>query len=414
MPSEQLKHICIFYPTDIVSCSQGGIETFIKDTIIRNQSLLKISFVGVSTDTKKRPIGKWTICHLNNVSFEFLPVCKTISLSKKSRFPLVIKYIWSLFFLREIIPKTIDIFELHRIEPMLVLSKFKSIKVAFFHQNMSVVGFKNADIRWKYFPKIYFWLEKKLTQKTDHIYCVNSKGVDLLKKQYPNKSSSIYFTPTWFNKDLFSPLEDNFFNEVQRTHFRTKLGLDSNSKIIIYVGRLDEQKNPELLINAFSLSQKTHKNTALVMIGDGVLSGKLKKMSNHLKIKDRIFFMGMLSQVEVVDALRFSDVFALSSNYEGMSIAVLEALACGLPVVATDVGENSRVISNDINGYIVQIGNMTQFSEALNKALLNSKRMSGKRCCESVFPYQLDLIRGAIDKKYIELIKKNYADVHSF
>lgn len=134
-----------------------------------------------------------------------------------------------------------------------------------------------------------------------------------------------------------------------------------NKKIIIFVGRLTEQKGVEYLIRSF---QKLEiKEKFLIILGDGKLRKNLEILTLELGINDYVLFAG--KKENVVPYLQLSDIFVLPSISEGLPIVLLEAMACGLPVVVTEVGGNIDVVENVINGYLIEPKNIYEIKSAI-------------------------------------------------
>ncbi len=120
---------------------------------------------------------------------------------------------------------------------------------------------------------------------------------------------------------------------------------------LITVGRLSRVKNYPMLLKAFSIALKKSKiPLRLIFVGDGPERGHLIELSNKLGIMDYVNFLGFRENVE--ELLWQSDIFVLSSHYEGISIAILEAMRAGLPVIATSVGGNVETVKHGVSGLL--------------------------------------------------------------
>jgi len=122
-----------------------------------------------------------------------------------------------------------------------------------------------------------------------------------------------------------------------RGDFRQKYGIDDTRKIVLYLGRIHEIKGLDLLLNAFAGLTRTVAEVTLVIAGpdDGYLT-RLKKLTETLDLTDKIIYTGALYQRDKLGAYVDADVYVLPSRYEIFGITVLEALACGTPVIVTD------------------------------------------------------------------------------
>ena len=131
----------------------------------------------------------------------------------------------------------------------------------------------------------------------------------------------------------------------------------------VFVGRLIENKGPQFLIAAAPAVLAGNPNVEFVFVGDGPLRPRLEEQAKRLGVEARMRFLGLRS--DVAEVLRDSDVFVRPSLTEGMSLTVLEAMACGLPVIVTPVGGTPEVVADAVNGCLVPAGNVSALSEAL-------------------------------------------------
>jgi glycosyltransferase involved in cell wall biosynthesis len=150
------------------------------------------------------------------------------------------------------------------------------------------------------------------------------------------------------------------------------LGVGAATKIVGCVGRLNWAKDLPTLIRAFAVLRRRGRDAVLVLIGDGSLREDLERVTADEGIADRVVFLGDRS--DVCDLLAGFDVFAMSSVSEGYSIALLEASASALPIVATDVGGNAEIVSDRISGRIVQPGTPVSLADALDEMLADPAR----------------------------------------
>ena len=118
------------------------------------------------------------------------------------------------------------------------------------------------------------------------------------------------------------------------------------------------------------------------------------------RLEDRVTFLGMRRREEVRQFVGIADTFVLSSAYEGMPIAVLEALGCGVPVVATRVGEIDLIVEPGTNGYIVEPGDPAELATAILNCLARCWEMRGPACVDSVQRFTPDRVLSALYETY--------------
>jgi len=141
---------------------------------------------------------------------------------------------------------------------------------------------------------------------------------------------------------------------------------------LITVGRLAKIKNHKLLLEALKISITHGALVTLTIIGDGPEKSSLIETTESLGLSEHVSFLGF--RTDISPLLQSHDVFVLSSDYEGVSIAILEAMSIGLPVIATDVGGNSEVVVDSSTGYIVVKGDAQMLASAIDK-LANSPEL---------------------------------------
>jgi glycosyltransferase involved in cell wall biosynthesis len=161
-------------------------------------------------------------------------------------------------------------------------------------------------------------------------------------------------------------------NSHSKSTLINSLNLDQNSCIIGIIARLNPVKNHQLLIDAFSLIKAKIAHSKLIIVGDGVLRQTLEDYTKRLHLDSEVIFLGDRSDIS--DLLASFDVFVLSSNNEGNSLALMEAAAASLPLVATNVGGNATIVSHNHSGYIVEPNEPNLLADALISVLSNPKK----------------------------------------
>lgn len=138
-------------------------------------------------------------------------------------------------------------------------------------------------------------------------------------------------------------------------------------KKVVAVGRLEPQKNHRLLLQAFAFFVKKHPEYTLCLYGKGELERELKELSVELGIDTSVNFVGFSHRVK--EEINSAAMFVLSSDYEGISNSMLEAIALGVPVIATDcpIGGSKAYIENGRNGLLVPVGEKEDLAEAMER-----------------------------------------------
>ena len=361
----------IFYPADPVGVVPGGIDTFIRGIVKSAPPELSFSLVGMTTDTEARPVGQWTRCAVGTGgqgSFDFFPVVAVADAGGRGRLPLSLRFTAGAWRHRAQLLRDFDVFDFHRPEPSLLYLGDTRPKNAFFHQDPKTIANAASDNLWRRLPAGYEQLESRAARQFASAWCVRESGVATLKQRYPALAETLAFLPTWVDADVFYPATDNG-RQTLREQWSRELGISTQQPWIVFVGRLDTQKNPQLLLEAFSKLRQNGRDAVLLMVGDGVLRLELTRQAQAAKLTAHIRFLGLKPPFEIARLLQAADLFALTSAYEGMPMALLEALGCGTPAVVTDVGEVQRVVTHGSNGIIVSRPGAEAFAQGLQQAL---------------------------------------------
>ncbi|MEH6993690.1 glycosyltransferase family 4 protein [Neobacillus drentensis] len=160
----------------------------------------------------------------------------------------------------------------------------------------------------------------------------------------------------------------------------------NKSGTIVAVGRLVEEKNHKLLIDAFSKISEEFPLYKLIIYGEGYLRNELTSYINELGLEEKIKLPGVNSNV--LDEIQKANLFVLPSNYEGMPNSLIEAMALGVPVISTECGGGgpAYLISNNVNGILVPINDSIALTRSMKKILSNSNFAFklGKNAQESI------------------------------
>jgi sugar transferase (PEP-CTERM/EpsH1 system associated) len=165
------------------------------------------------------------------------------------------------------------------------------------------------------------------------------------------------------------------FSTGEREQARKLLGLDDSVFTIGTVGRLDPVKDHESLLKAFAPIARSESPACLLIAGDGPMRGEIQAMAVRLGIADKVKLLGERQDVPMV--LKAFDVFTLTSIAEGISNTILEAMASGLPVVATRVGGNPELVEHGVTGQMTAARDVTALTDALRNYLYNPELRRG-------------------------------------
>jgi glycosyltransferase involved in cell wall biosynthesis len=143
------------------------------------------------------------------------------------------------------------------------------------------------------------------------------------------------------------------FHPTEREKTRAELGLDAREPIAIFVGRIEEPKGLDFVLRSMASLERRGRGLRMLVVGEGSHRTALESLTERLRLRDRVLFLGHKPRVEIPRYLSASDVFVSGTLREAVSMALLEAFACGVPAVVTDGGGAHELIVDGRNGYVV-------------------------------------------------------------
>lgn len=202
------------------------------------------------------------------------------------------------------------------------------------------------------------WLYAKSMAFTHAVAAVCETARDEFQQRKDLPAQKIVAVPNGIQVDRFEPASAD-----ARQRLRQALGVPEDTRLAGFVGRLTWAKDHATLVHAFRRVCERLPHAGLVLIGDGPLRPALESLAQSEGIAGRVFFLGDRNDIHAL--LRGLDLFVMSSVTEGYSVALLEACAAALPIVATRVGGNPEIVREGVNGALVASGAPPELAEAM-------------------------------------------------
>jgi glycosyltransferase involved in cell wall biosynthesis len=196
------------------------------------------------------------------------------------------------------------------------------------------------------------WLNRRLTRLTDAFIAVaQPHGEHLVQKEgFPR--DKVRVIPNGVDVERFRPRPES------RTAVRAALGIPPDAPVCGIVAALRPEKNHELFLQAAARVLERRPDARFLIIGDGPRRSELEQLATELNVAAAVQFLG--SRSDVAELLPALDVFALTSHNEANPVSILEAMACGVPVVATNVGSVSESVEHEVTGFLVPPGDVAE------------------------------------------------------
>jgi starch synthase len=223
-----------------------------------------------------------------------------------------------------------------------------------------------ASVRQKFYTRaLARHIEKKTVNGADIVTCDSYALKDEVLRNYGVGKDKVVAIPNAVETNIFSP-------DIGRDHALKELKLDINNPLILYTGRFVEEKGLPYLLEAF----KNVEVAELLLLGGGFDEHLVKNwLLKNPKMKERIHVIPYLPYAKMPYAYNACDLFVLPTLAEGMSRSIMEAMACGKPVIATNVGGNPELVSNE-TGLLVEAKSPEGLAYNINKLLKSSATRS--------------------------------------
>jgi glycosyltransferase involved in cell wall biosynthesis len=204
----------------------------------------------------------------------------------------------------------------------------------------------------------------RILNTADAIVCENNNLITFLVSQGLD-SKKITLIRNGINLDFFQPGDS--------IEARKRIGLKNDQLILLSIGSLNKNKNHALLINALAEMVTSRNSLHLYIIGEGEEQEVLKKQIKELKLEKKITLLGLVDHKSISEWMKATDIFILPSRNEGTPNSLLEAMASGLPVIASKIGGIPELIQENIEGLLFESDSKKDLKEKLNKLIKDNQ-----------------------------------------
>lgn len=251
--------------------------------------------------------------------------------------------------------------------------------------------------------RLYLGLERWAARFTDRIVTLTERGRQEHLALGVGRPGQHVVIPSGL------PIENFFPDPERRRRARERLAIAPGTPVIGTVGRLTAIKEQKTLLEAACRLRHRHPGLVALLVGDGELRDDLEERAGRLGLGETVRFLGWRTDVpELLNAL---DAFVLCSRNEGMGRALVEAMASGLPAVATGVGGIPDLVRDGENGLLIPAGDPDALAEAVGRLLASpeARRAIGQKARESSAEYSVEEMNRRLEKLYRELHREKTA-----
>jgi glycosyltransferase involved in cell wall biosynthesis len=380
--------LTIFFQFDPWGSGMGGIQTLIRSYVKYAPEAFRLRIVGVGGPAQTP--GRWITSRLGGREIEFMPMFLERDGNIKPRIPNALRYTCAL----ASHDFSSDFMHFHRIEPALVAGRWRGEKTLFFHIDIEKQLYEEGgrnEFLWRRFPRAYLAFERRMIGRFDRILECNAASLAFHRGRYPELAHRISFTRNCVDDDTYFALDLQRRDEARR-QLAQQLGLGPTTRFILFAGRLQPMKDPLLLLRAFA--QLDRGEAHLLVAGEGNLREAMEAEIVRLRLQPRVSLLGAQGQDSLVRLQQAASVFALTSAFEGLPLVVLEALACGTPVVTTRAGETPSVLTSR-SGLVSDERTPQAVASCLRSVLDRPERFPVSECVAAARPYAAGTVLSA-------------------
>jgi D-inositol-3-phosphate glycosyltransferase len=271
--------------------------------------------------------------------------------------------------------------------------------VVMFH---TLAGAKNRHHLQEREPRYRIAGERTIAQDADRIICAGEGERDLLRDLYGIPASRVSVIPCGVDTDQFRPMDS--------AAAKAALDLDLDLPVILFVGRIEPLKGIDVLIRA--AAQLEGQFQLLVVGGDAKdarRKGDLRRLAKEIGVAGKIVFADAVPHEGLASVYNAADICVVPSYYESFGLVALEAMACGIPVVASRVGGLKETVQDGRTGYLVPWRCPEPFAERLDLLLTNEplRRNLGREAREAAAPYHWSAVAAQVEDVYHDLVSAN-------
>ncbi len=234
---------------------------------------------------------------------------------------------------------------------------------------------------------LYYPAEKLCSYFTDVLITINKEDYTLAQKKMKAKKT-VYISGVGIDLNKFMPAE------INRESKRKELSIPDGAVWILAVGELIRRKNHETLIRAVAGMD----NVYLTIAGRGELHNYLQNLTDELNISEKVKLLGFRS--DVAELCENADIFVFPSFQEGLPVALMEAMACGLPIACSRIRGNTDLIDEEKGGIMFDPKSIEDAANALNKLLKSDFNVMGRYNIQKIKNFDLEKVKNEMKKIY--------------
>jgi len=381
--------VLIVAPAPLSDDWAGGISNFVRSFVrhMPDDFAVSIASIAGAGDAYER---NWRNETLAGREVRFMPVAGLPVTRRAPHTPVKASAMWGLLKARRHVPTRGAVVQVHApaMDLPLLLRRAQVIRVV--HNAPDNLAAHSSGTSWRHFGWALRRIEESSFRRAQRVFFVDRATYQRYAAR-DDDGEHMYYLPNGVDTAEFAPL-----TQAQRTSTRhdlaLTLGVRENGPWLLFCGRLDRQKDPELLIATFAQARRLAglEDAQLIVVGRGPLQETTVESARAAGVGDAAHFVGPIEHDLLPRVMGASDALILSSAYEGAPFVVLEALASGLPVVSTAVGDVPLLVQHVRTGWIASTRSAAELARGVAWAVGQPRDEIAPRAAASMRAYRIE------------------------
>ena len=388
-PAEPVR-VLIVAPAPAGGDRIGGIVNFIRGFVRVAPDDFEIDVAGVAVGDEA-PRNDWQPLTLAGRQVRFLPTARMATSRRQGRVPLKARIVSGIVRSRRRIPTKGRVVQLHAPAMDLAFVGRRAPIIRVVHNAPGDLATSGASA-WSHMGRLVRVVEDYSFRRADSVFFVSRSAYGEYAAD-PRFAGHVSFLPNFFDESLFVPLDRSERQEARRV-VAAELDLPHDAPWLLFAGRLDHQKDPSLAIRTLAEVRAAPfgASAVLLLAGEGNLLQDAQGAARKHGVGEAVRFLGNWPQARLVRLMQTADLLLLTSRFESGPTVAYEALASGLPVVSTPVGEIRHIVSSASTGWISDGFAASELAQGVGWALAQERDAVAGRCWDSAQPYSARVV----------------------
>ncbi len=383
--------VLIVAPAPLADDWAGGISNFVRSFVTHMPDDFSVSIAGVERagDETGRDRRTWRMDTLAGRDVRFLAVARLAGTGVRGRVPVKARATLGLLLSRRDLPTKGAVIQIHAPAMDLPLWGRTAPIIRVVHNAPDNLAQHATGTLWRHSAWALRRVEEMSFRRAERVFFVD-RATQQHYLALTGDDTRLCYLPNGVDTTQFRPLSADE-RAAARAELGSETGIAQAGPWLLFCGRLDRQKDPDLLIATFARARRLRglENAQLIAVGNGPLKDAAEQAARAAGVGEAAHFVGPLDHDTLPRMMAAADTLLLTSAYEGAPFVVLEALACGLPVVSTAVGDVPLIVDHERTGWVAAERTADELARGVAWAVGQPRDEIAPRAAASMSAYRI-------------------------